>query len=205
MGNIRTISSEPEVKEETSPLTLTSEEEVKANDEGETAENTRENETCEEIKDETSKGETSKGETSKSEIHENEEVKEGEAEEENETSDDEEGDEVPNKEEKLFTSSLLKNAFVYVVSIDGEPRCYVKDEKTALSTIREIAGRLQNSQTNPWCGFEYNTNSSIFSHIRIVSKSHDEIHVTSTYNFLIVSYDRVLYRLTYKKIHEIAT
>jgi hypothetical protein len=86
--------------------------------------------------------------------------------------------------------SLTNNSDLYVVSVNGHPKFYVKDEKSASdkmwSTILLLSGR---GFLNGW-----NTN-----YLQI---SDTEVHLVGSNRFLLITYDQVLHRVSYSRVKE---
>jgi hypothetical protein len=95
-----------------------------------------------------------------------------------------------------FLSRILEPSFnyidsteLYVIAVDGVPKFYVKDEATASKKMWEVIRVL--SQNNY---FDYFTN--------FVQISKDELHLLGCFKMFVISYDRLLHTVTYKKVKE---
>lgn len=86
--------------------------------------------------------------------------------------------------------SFTENSDLYVISVDGVPNCYVKDEEIARKRIWDLA-RLYSSRKN------FNGWQTSF-----VKISHNELHILGSYRLFLIAYDKVLRRLSYEKIKE---
>ena len=85
---------------------------------------------------------------------------------------------------------LTENSDLYVVSVDGRPRFYVKDEKAAHEKMWNIARHL--SRTQFFAGYKTN-----FLRIR-----ENELHLLGSYRFFLIAYDTTLHRITYNRVQE---
>jgi hypothetical protein len=79
---------------------------------------------------------------------------------------------------------------LYVVAIDGEPSFYVKSEEEAHKKIWEIIRML--AERN----LEYYTNC--------VQISKNELQLIGCFKMYVVSYDRLLHTVSYRKVQECA-
>jgi hypothetical protein len=86
--------------------------------------------------------------------------------------------------------SFTENSNLFVISANGQPKFYVQDEKTAIENMWNVAKLLS---VESFCS-GYRTS--------FVKFSPTEIHIIGTYRFFLLSYDRILYRITYSKIKE---
>lgn len=113
-----------------------------------------------------------------------------------ELSDDEsEDDESEDDNEKelptlLSPLSFTDNSDLYIVSVNGLPRFYVKDEKTASDKMWELSRKL--ASTEFFAGYRTNL-------LRISNK---EIHLLGSYRFFLIAYDTILHRISYSRISE---
>lgn len=106
-----------------------------------------------------------------------------------ESSDDyKESDSSSDEESDSFQYTVDSDLFV--VSIDDVPKFYVKDEKEASKKIWNVAHSLASKEF--LSGFRTN-------YVQISDK---EIHILRRYRFFLISYDEVIYRITYSKIKE---
>ena len=86
--------------------------------------------------------------------------------------------------------SLTENSDLYIVSIDGQPKFYVKDKTTAHEKMWEVARKL--SSTQFFAG--YNTN--------FLSIRENELHLLGSYRFFLIAYDTILHRISYSHVQE---
>ena len=114
------------------------------------------------------------------------ELEEDTTEEESSSSDDEEEPE----KSILNPLSFTENSNLYVISIDGISRFYVKDESTASEKMWDIACRLSGTQFLSG----YRT--------AFLKISNNELHLVGYYRFFLISYETVLHRISYSIIQE---
>ena len=95
-----------------------------------------------------------------------------------------------------FLSQILEPSFnyidsteLYVIAVDGVPKFYVKDEATASKKMWEVIRVLSHDNY-----FDYFTN--------FVQISKDELHLLGCFKMFVISYDRLLHTVTYKKVKE---
>lgn len=86
--------------------------------------------------------------------------------------------------------SLTENSDLYVVTVDGSPRFYVKDEKTASDKMWEVARRL--SSTQFFAGYR-----TSFLRIR-----ENELRLLGSFRFFLIAYDTTLHRISYSRVQE---
>ena len=86
--------------------------------------------------------------------------------------------------------SFTENSNLYVISIDGISRFYVKDESTASEKMWDIARRL--SVTQFLSGYR----------TAFLKISNNELHLVGYYRFFLVSYETVFHRISYSIIQE---
>ena len=114
------------------------------------------------------------------------ELEEDTTEEESSSSSDEEETE----KSILNPLSFTENSNLYVISIDGISRFYVKDESTASEKMWDIARRLSGTQFLSG----YRT--------AFLKISDNELHLVGYYRFFLISYETVLHRISYSIIQE---
>jgi hypothetical protein len=85
---------------------------------------------------------------------------------------------------------FTENSGLYVISIDGVPRFYVKDVVSASDKIWDISRRLMGDQ------FFTGYNSTF------IKLSENEIHIIGSFRLFLIAYDTVLHRISYSKIEE---
>lgn len=97
---------------------------------------------------------------------------------------------------KTFLSQILEPSFnyidsteLYVIAVDGVPKFYVKDEATASKKMWEVIRVLSHNNY-----FDYFTN--------FVQISKDELHLLGCFKMFVISYDRLLHTVTYKKVKQ---
>jgi len=95
-----------------------------------------------------------------------------------------------------FLSQILEPSFnyidsteLYVIAVDGVPKFYVKDEATASKKMWEVIRVLSHNNY-----FDYFTN--------FVQISKDELHLLGCFKMFVISYDRLLHTVTYKKVKQ---
>ena len=110
--------------------------------------------------------------------------------EEDESSSSEDEDEEETEKSILNPLSFTENSNLYVISIDGISRFYVKDESTASEKMWDIARRLSGTQFLSG----YRT--------AFLKISNNELHLVGYYRFFLVSYETVLHRISYSIIQE---
>jgi hypothetical protein len=113
-----------------------------------------------------------------------------ELEKDDSSSDDEDEDEDETEKTILNPLSFTENSNLYVISIDGVSRFYVKDESTASEKMWDIARRLSGTQFLSG----YRT--------AFLKISNNELHLVGYYRFFLVSYETVLHRISYSIIQE---
>jgi cobalamin biosynthesis protein CobT len=86
--------------------------------------------------------------------------------------------------------SFTDNSDLYVVSINNSPRFYVKDEKTALKKMWEVAHKLAGTELFTGCRTNF------------LQISHQELHLLGSYRFFIIAYDTILHRISYSRVQE---
>ena len=111
-----------------------------------------------------------------------------ELEKDDSSSDDE--DEEETEKSILNPLSFTENSNLYVISIDGISRFYVKDESTASEKMWDIARRL--SVTQFLSGYR----------TAFLKISNNELHLVGYYRFFLVSYETVFHRISYSIIQE---
>ena len=111
-----------------------------------------------------------------------------ELEKDDSSSDDE--DEEETEKSILNPLSFTENSNLYVISIDGISRFYVKDESTASEKMWDIARRL--SVTQFLSGYR----------TAFLKISNNELHLVGYYRFFLISYETVLHRISYSIIQE---
>ena len=82
------------------------------------------------------------------------------------------------------------NSDLFVVSVDGIPKFYVKDEKEASDKMWSLARLLSGEK---FCS-GYRTN--------YVEISPTELHIMGSYRFFLIAYDQKIHSITYSKIRE---
>jgi len=90
----------------------------------------------------------------------------------------------------LDSFTLNENSDLYTICVNDVPICYVKDEKTAIKRMWDLA-RIQTFDSN--CS-GWRTN--------LVQVHQNELHILGSYKFFIVSYDQVLKRISYNRVQE---
>ena len=90
----------------------------------------------------------------------------------------------------LEPMSFTENSGLYVVTIDGIPKFYVKDKATASEKMWEVTRRL--SATRFFSGYRTN----------FLKIKENEIHILGSYRFFLIAYDTILHRVSYSKIEE---
>ena len=106
---------------------------------------------------------------------------------ENDSSENEEGDVLSTLIQPL---SFTENSELYVVSVDGLPKFYVKDIKAAHEKMWNIARQLAS------CRFlgGYNTN--------FLKIGENELHLIGSFRFFVIAYDTTLNRITCSRVQE---
>ena len=112
------------------------------------------------------------------------------SEEDNDSSSSSSEDDDDDNVNSLETFSFTENSDLYIVSIDDNPRFYVKDDVTASKKMWEVARSLSN--TNFFTGYK----------TTLLKISNNELHLLGRYRFFLVSYDTILHRISYTKIQE---
>ena len=102
---------------------------------------------------------------------------------------DEDEDEIED-EINLDSFVFTENSDLYTICVDGIPICYVKDEKTACKKMWELA-RIKTFDSN--CS-GWRTN--------LIEVRQNELHLLGSYKFFIVSYDKLLKRISYNRVQE---
>ena len=90
----------------------------------------------------------------------------------------------------LEPMSLTENSGLYVVTIDGIPKFYVKDKATASEKMWEVTRRL--SAIRFFSGYRTN----------FLKIKENEIHILGSYRFFLIAYDTILHRVSYYKAEE---
>jgi hypothetical protein len=85
--------------------------------------------------------------------------------------------------------NYIDSTELYVIAVDGVPKFYVKDEATASKKMWEVIRVLSHNNY-----FDYFTN--------FVQISKDELHLLGCFKMFVISYDRLLHTVTYKKVKE---
>lgn len=85
---------------------------------------------------------------------------------------------------------FTENSGLYVVTIDGIPKFYVKDKATASEKMWEVTRRL--SATRFFSGYRTN----------FLKIKENEIHILGSYRFFLIAYDTILHRVSYYKAEE---
>ena len=94
-----------------------------------------------------------------------------------------------NEEEEL-SFNFTVNSDLFVISIDGIPKFYVKDEKSAREKMWSISRSFSHEKF--LCG--YNTN--------YVKISSTELHIIGSYRLFLMAYEQTLHRIKYSRIKE---
>jgi len=111
--------------------------------------------------------------------------------EEDTTEEDEESSSSSDEDKTILNPlSFTENSGLYVISIDGISRFYVKDEITASEKMWDIARRLSGTQFLSG----YRT--------AFLKISNNELHLVGYYQFFLISYETVLHRISYSIIQE---
>jgi hypothetical protein len=90
----------------------------------------------------------------------------------------------------LEPMSFTENSGLYVVTIDGIPKFYVKDKATASEKMWEVTRRL--SAIRFFSGYQTN----------FLKIKENEIHILGSYRFFLIAYDTILHRVSYYKAEE---
>ena len=90
----------------------------------------------------------------------------------------------------LEPMSFTENSGLYVVTIDGIPKFYVKDKATASEKMWEVTRRL--SAIRFFSGYRTN----------FLKIKENEIHILGSYRFFLIAYDTILHRVSYYKAEE---
>lgn len=90
----------------------------------------------------------------------------------------------------LEPMTFTENSGLYVVTIDGIPKFYVKDEAIACEKMWEVTRRLSASQF--FSGYRTN----------FLKIKENEIHILGSYRFFLFAYDTILHRISYYKAEE---
>ena len=85
--------------------------------------------------------------------------------------------------------NYIDSTELYVIAVDGVPKFYVKDEATASKKMWEVIRVLSHNNY-----FDYFTN--------FVQISKDELHLLGCFKMFVISYDRLLHTVTYKKVKQ---
>ena len=101
--------------------------------------------------------------------------------------DEDEGDEDEGDEDGV-NSSFTDNSDLFVISIDGIPKFYVKDEKTASEKMWYFTRILS---------FKHFSSGYRSNYVQISEK---ELHIIGSFRFFLLAYDQVIHRITYSKI-----
>ena len=91
---------------------------------------------------------------------------------------------------KLNPIKLIKNTSLYVVSINGKPSFYVKDEKTANNKVWETVKIM--SSTYIINGY----------HTRIIDIGNNQLNIIGRYNFILFACEKTLDTVSYAKVYE---
>jgi hypothetical protein len=91
---------------------------------------------------------------------------------------------------QLEPMSFTEKSGLYVVTIDGTPKFYVKDEETAAEKMWEVTHHLSAAQF--FVGYRTN----------FLKIKENEIHILGSYRFFLIAYDTILHRVSYSKVDE---
>ena len=119
--------------------------------------------------------------------HENKTENDTETENENETETETENETISHI---LNPLTISNNSELYVVSVDGQPKLYVKNEQLAKEKMWYIARELSGHKFLAGYRTEF------------IKIGDNELHLLGNYRFFIMSYDIVLHRIQYSKINE---
>ena len=86
--------------------------------------------------------------------------------------------------------SFTDNSDLHVVSIDGTPQFYVKDENTASKKMWDVTRLL--SSRHIFDGYR----------TQFLKVSDNELHILGSYRFFLVAYDQILHRVSYTRVQE---
>ena len=86
--------------------------------------------------------------------------------------------------------SFTDQSDLYVVSVDGIPKFYVKDEKSASDKMWDISRKL--AGTHYFAGYRTN----------FLKIKDNELHIIGSYRLFVIAYDIILHRIKYYKIEE---
>ena len=86
--------------------------------------------------------------------------------------------------------SPKKNSDLYVVSVDGSPMFYVKDEQAASKKMWSVAFKL--------AGIKFFAGDRT----NFLKISDNELHLIGSYRFFLIAYDRIIHTIRYSKVSE---
>ena len=86
--------------------------------------------------------------------------------------------------------SFTENSELYVVSVDGLPQFYVKDEHTAERKMWEVTRLL--SARHVLDGH----------HTQFLKINNNELHILSSYRFFLIAYDQIIHKVSYHRVKE---
>ena len=116
--------------------------------------------------------------------------------------DDEKDDEKSSDEDEASsaeTSSISeykvdKNDVTYVLCANGSPIFFTDNEKEASKVLWSIAKRCRR-----------NVSRDAYCNVYMNPKAKNCIEITGSYNFVLVSYDQVIHRLTYRQARRVTS
>jgi len=97
-------------------------------------------------------------------------------------------DSASNSTLKFF--NFVENSELYVVSVDGSPKFYVNNEKSAFDKMWEVTRLLSSKYV--FDGYK----------TQFIEVKDNELHILGSYRFFIIAYDQILNRITYNKISQ---
>jgi hypothetical protein len=95
-------------------------------------------------------------------------------------------DSIPTQTLKNF--NFIEKSELYIVSVDGSPKFYVNNEKSAFDKMWEVTHLL--SSKHLFNGYR----------TQFIKVNNNELHILGSYRFFIIAYDQILNRITCNKI-----
>ena len=109
--------------------------------------------------------------------------------EETDRKEESEAEESSDEEEDCETVAIVPDSEMYAISVDGEPRYYVRTPEEANLCMWHLARRLV------YLTPDYTT--------RYVKVGKNELHIEHQCNWYVISYPETIHRLKYRKIRGI--
>jgi hypothetical protein len=90
--------------------------------------------------------------------------------------------------DKISGFSFTVNSELYVVCLNGTPKFYVNSEKLAEQKMWDVAQKISSKMSD--------------YHINYMEISEKELHLTGSYKFFFVRYEKTLHKITYSVVKE---